>query len=336
MPRKIDPDAKYGVKIIKLFAELLFAHRKHSLIELADKLQCSKQTVQRLVDNIEEGYSVEIEGTFSGRRKYYELKKGRNRNPLLPVTESEMGVLLMCRAFTSHLLGGPLFEEAAQALQKTQAQLPDDKQISTSHFASYIPGTIDYSQHHHIIQSIIRAMEEKRVCKVTYQRIMADEEKTYYIKPLKLFSHKDSIYLHTRKAKSPQKRYREPDYDPLLAVHRISDIEVTDRQFEFPNEYDFEKAFNKHFGIIKGEPFKAEVEFSGWAARFVSERTWSPDQKIVKKRNGTISLTFTVSSEPELMGWILNFAEEARVIKPAWLVDDVKNTIGLMAGVYGK
>jgi len=38
---------------------------------------------------------------------------------------------------------------------------------------------------------------------------------------------------------------------PLLTVHRMKKVELTDRSFEFPEKYDFEKTFNLNFGIIK-------------------------------------------------------------------------------------
>jgi predicted DNA-binding transcriptional regulator YafY len=158
--------------------------------------------------------------------------------------------------------------------------------------------------------------------------------KSYYVKPLKIFSHKDTVYLHARKARSPGQKYREADYDPLLAVHRIREVEITDRRFEFPSDYNFEKLFNKEFGVIKEDSFKVTVEFKGWAARFVSERTWSPDQKLVRKKDGTISLTFTTSSEAEFISWVLSFREEARVLRPGWLVDTVKKTLEAALRTY--
>ncbi len=109
---------------------------------------------------------------------------------------------------------------------------------------------------------------------------------------------------------------------------------MTDRPFEFPGKYDFDKAFTREFGLIKGDNFKVEVEFDGWAAEFVSERTYSQDQKIVKKGKGKIRLSFTASSEPETISWILSFGEEARVIKPKWLVGEVAGKIKAMDGAY--
>ena len=60
---------------------------------------------------------------------------------------------------------------------------------------------------------------------------------------------------------------------------------------------------------------------------------WSPDQKLLKK-NGKTKLTFSASSEPELVSWVLSFGEEAKVLKPAWLMTTVKNSIGSMSNVY--
>ncbi|RZB35050.1 MAG: hypothetical protein SRB1_00818 [Desulfobacteraceae bacterium Eth-SRB1] len=76
------------------------------------------------------------------------------------------------------------------------------------------------------------------------------------------------------------------------------------------------------------------MEFSGWSARHVAERIWSPDQKIVKKADGKIRLIFSSSSEYELTGWVLSFADEARVVKPKWLVEEIKKTLGRMQEVY--
>lgn len=92
--------------------------------------------------------------------------------------------------------------------------------------------------------------------------------------------------------------------------------------------------FNKNFGVIKKEAFKVELEFSGWAAVYVSERIWSPDQKIVKKRDGKTRLTFSTSSEPELILRVLSFGDEAKVIKPKWLMEEVKESVSRMSQVY--
>jgi len=334
MPDKKDPYRSYGQKLISLFVKLMFSGEYYSLTELSRSLACSKQTIMRILNDIRMAYRVDIEESFQGNRKYYRIKRPSIPLPLTPMTEVEIRTLQMCRDFTEYLLGKPLYDEATRALLKSQALLPGDDNNFACHFAAFRPGTIDYSPQHRTILALIEAMNIRAVCRLTYQAIEGKAAKTFFIKPLKLFSHRDSIYLHAQLAKTPGERYRSPRFDPLLAVHRMKSVELTERTYEPPENYDFDKVFNSHFGVMKEETFTVEVEFTGWSACYVVERVWSPDQQITRIDEDTVILTFTASSEPELTGWLLSFGAEARLISPDWLVKDIKRIINGMKKQY--
>ena len=333
MPEKRDYYSSYGQKLISLFAKLLFNQRSHSLIELARMLNCSKQTVLRLVDDIRRSYGVEIEEFLEGKRKYYRIKRLSSAKPSLDMTENELNALYMCKTFSEHLMGKGLFKEATQALEKNHDCISEDKMPPSQHFASFRSGSIDYTPHQSTIRTLIEAMDARKICKISYKSIMAERAKMFYIKPLKIFSHKDSVYLHAHLARTPGKPYSKPDFNPLLAIHRIKSVEATERLFTFPKNYDFDKAFKQNFGVIKEDAFEVEVEFTGWAARYVSERIWSPDQKVVH-HNGKTMLTFSASSAPELISWVLAFGNEAQIVRPNYLVEEIKVILQSMAQNY--
>lgn len=332
MPEKRDPYKSYGEKLLSLFARLLFSGESHSLTELARMLDCSKQTVLRLIDNIRKAYGIDIEETKQGNRSFYRIRKAAASLKNISLTTAELQAMQMCQAFTQHLVGKKLYEEATQAIFKSKVSLTEGQQTSACHFEAFRPGAIDYTPQHQIIHTLIEAMEKQKVCKLTYQA-MNDRPKTYHIKPLKLFSHNNTIYLHAQKAKEPGKPYRTPKFDPLLAVHRMKSVELTNIPFR-TEKFDFEKTFNRHFGVMKDEVFEVEAAFTGWAAAYVAERQWSPDQEIIKKGKNKIILKFSASSEPELLGWLLSFGKHAKLIKPDWLVKDIKQIIKDMAGQY--
>jgi predicted DNA-binding transcriptional regulator YafY len=334
MPKKIDPYSTHGQKIISLFARLMFSKDSHSLTDLSKWLRCSKQTILRLIDIIKRSYGVDIEEIMEGNRKYFRIKKLIGTPPALGITTTEINALHMCRAFTEYLLGREFFEEATRALEKSQALIPDKKTLSFHHFASFRPGSIDYTPHQDAVRILIEAMDKKRICKISYKSIMTKRAKTFYVKPLKIFSYYDALYVDARLARKPKKPYKEFKYDPLLAVHRIKKIEITERMFQFPKDYDFEKVFNKNFGVIKEGAFKVEVEFKGYSAEWVKERMWSPDQKIKKMRGGKIKISFSASSELEFVEWLLSFEDEAKLIKPDWLIEKVKDVIDKMQMIY--
>lgn len=336
MPRKLDQDQKYGDKVIRLFARLLFSSRPHSLTELADALDCSKPTVSRILQNIEKSIGIDLERTKRGKEAIYAIKN-RKPPPAAYLSQSEMDLLWMCRAFAERLVGPDLFGEVQQALFKTQTLVRGDAAPTPEHFGTFFPGTIDYTPHQDTIRALMDAMNERRVCKVTYKAAASERAKTFHVKPLKIFTHKDTLYLHALRAKDPwQKKWIEPEFDPVLAIHRFKKVEEADRtvKFDIPEKYDFEKAFNQTFGIIKGKSFHVEAELTGWAAVYVGERSWGPDQSLSYEAD-RLKIMFTASSVPEVTSWILSFGENGRLLKPDWLARDIAEAIQRMKTLYG-
>jgi predicted DNA-binding transcriptional regulator YafY len=227
-----------------------------------------------------------------------------------------------------------LFEEASTALEKNRALAGPSPDNTEHHFTSYKPGSIDYTPHEESIKTLLKAMEQRSICKVIYRSLLSSKSKTFLVMPLKIFSHNDSMYLSARFAGKPGKIDTRREYDPLLAVHRLKRVEMTDQSFEFPKDYDFELIYNRNFGIIKDNAFNAEVEFTGLSARYVAERMWSPDQRIRRIDDSTLRITFSASSDKELISWLLSFGDEARLIKPQRLIDSTKDILMKMEALY--
>lgn len=335
MPKKRDMDKSYGEKVIRLFAGLMFSGRPRSLSELAGALNCSKQTILRILRDVESSYQVQVERKTRGREAIFSIA-GQKPPPAVYLTPNEMNLLWMCHAFTERLLGKKLFEEAKEALDKSRTLLKDPGYIYDANFACMYSGSIDYTKHQETISTLIKAMNEKSLCKIVYKSPWNPKPKTFYIKPIKIFSYKEALYLHALRAKDPwQKKYVEPEFDPVLAIHRFQKVEIdnTKAHFEVPKKYDFQKAFNQTFGIIKDEKFVVEAEFTGWAAIYVEERIWSPDQDLIRDGD-KVRIKFTASSESEIVSWMLSFGEEAKLMKPNVLVKKLIQKIEAMQSMY--
>ncbi len=328
MPTPINPHLSYGQKLISLFARLLFSKKEYSLIDLARILDCSKQTVMRLIEDIQLSYGVEIEDHLEGKRKYYRMKQVVGVKPVLQLSKSELMTLQMCMSFTEHLLGDKLFTEAVDVLENSQLLLTGKQGEFSDCFANFHAGHIDYTPHQETIRTLIEAMEKRKICELTYQKITADEAKVLSIEPLKIFSHQDTIYLHVRRRNASDKMHYF-----LLALHRIQSIKVTAQDYNIPEDYNFDQFFNQNFGVIKQEPFPVTIEFKEFAAAYVAERTWNSETRKEWMDDDTLILSFEVSSEFELIGWVLSWAGRAKVLEPEWLVNEIQNTIRDMAKV---
>ena len=74
MPKKRDADATHGNKLLRLYLRLFKEQRPHFQSELADWLNCSPQTVMRLIGDIEGVIGAELVCGHEGKRRTYQIK----------------------------------------------------------------------------------------------------------------------------------------------------------------------------------------------------------------------------------------------------------------------
>ncbi len=322
MPRKMN-DATHGDKVIELYSLLIFSRDSHSLGALARQLQCSKQTVLRLMEVVRRKLPM-LPDRREGNRLFFQVDRARIVQPKLRIGRDDMAILDMCRAFTENLLGRDHYRRAVDSLRKARVMLPDRAPLpDETLFGCYTPGSIDYTPHQQTIGQLTEAMETRSVCRLAYRKPGAAEDSVFDVMPLKIFARHDTVYLHARLYLEGE-RPRPGTFDPLLAVHRIRKVRLRNKKFEFPPDYDFDAAYNRTFGVVKGESFRLKVVFSGWAVDYARERHWSPDQEFRDLPGGELELSFTASSEWEAASWVLSYRGAARVLEPEWLAKEVR------------
>ena len=326
MPKKKN-EATPSEKASRLLISLLFNHNPKSIKELAELLDCSKQTVLRMLEAFPHYYGINIQHeTRADRQKYIWIERNLNLSKLGLISESELRILQMCKDFTQYLLGKEFLKSAIQGIDKNYAQLDVDNNVSDNLFAASISGTIDYSKFDIQLKTILEAMESKKVIEVEYQNPIADAPKTFRIKPLKIFNYKNTIYIHAQYAKMPGKVYKSTDTLPTFALQRFKKVTITKTPFRNPKNYDFDKYLNQGFGVFSQKKFKVKMELTGWAQAFVRERLWSKDQKFTQKNDATV-LEFTSTSEDEVVSLVLSFKSNAKLIAPKYLVKRLVNEV---------
>jgi predicted DNA-binding transcriptional regulator YafY len=335
MPRKRNPDSSHADKALRLFAKLFFNPRAYSLTELSEALNCSKSTVKRVIAELQESMPTPITVEQRGRQHFYSLPRRTPVPAAVQITEAEIQSLAMCRAFAEALLGRDEFDDATSALEKSIALSTDrDPPVGEEAFSALSSGRVDYTPHETTLRTLLDAIAERRVCRITHRKLTAREDREYWAKPMKIFSHQDSVYVHVLPAKEPGRPFDSDTPDRILAVHRITGVEKTDRPYRVPDDYDFERSRRGHFGVWQSRPFEVACEFRGWAADYVAEREWSNDQSVVPGADGGVELRFTARGLEEVSRWVLGFGENARVLEPPALVQHVARSLREAAARY--
>jgi predicted DNA-binding transcriptional regulator YafY len=129
---------------------------------------------------------------------------------------------------------------------------------------------------------------------------------------------------------------RESGYVSLFNVGRIRGIEETGDTFN-RDEIDFnaDEYFEHSLGASHSkEGKKVKIRFTGWAARYISEREWHPTQKLEETEDGSVELTMKLGWLEEVCSWVLSFGPNAEALEPEELREMVAERLQTTLDIY--
>lgn len=311
MPKAINPDSSPGAKLLRLFIKLMLEGKRHYQSELATELECSPQTIIRLMGEIEAVVGDSLEFGVDSRRKYYQLKSLSSRRTL-GLDFEELRYLSLCH----DLAGQSLPENVSRRVKNTIFSLsalmadPDyarreDAQSQQVHFKS--KGYIDYDDHFLNIEKLIDASTHNYACLVEYRSSSKKESKAYYYAPGKIISMNNALYVQGYQL---SKDLVDKERATTFAIHRIQNVTTTDKKFSFDASIDDDGCF----GMKWHEPKTFRIQFDEAVADYVRERIWCDGQKIEELDDGGLMLEVQTVSEPELMAWVMSFGDRAKLL----------------------
>ena len=111
----------------------------------------------------------------------------------------------------------------------------------------------------------------------------------------------------------------------LFAVERIRSIALTDHPYQMPLGFNVQEYVQDALNVMRGRRIEVELLFSEKAAAWVKDKTWHPSQEISPLKDGRLKMTLKVADNNELVGWILSFGSQAKVVSPESLRNKVSN-----------
>ncbi len=329
MVKKIDPDSKRVDKALKLYILLLVSNRKFTTTELTQRLNCSKQSVRAIVDDLNANPDIEVieETDEKTRVKRYYMEHCRP-GVYDPITLDGYRQMELCRDLIGDLL--PIEDQNSlnRALFDASSYLPRKDRFRFKTFSvatSFSKGHIDYNALKEVLHQLYRCISENRCCILSYQKFVNGETKDYYVAPKRIICLKYTLYIAAFTVEDvdgvPQKKHPECTN---FSVHRIKGISVLDDKSSehLPEAVKTQDSFGM---ISEKDPFRAVLNFKNPnAITYVADRRWSPDQTLNFNDDGTLTLSFTSDSYYETLSFVLSFGSSVEVIEPEWLREEVK------------
>jgi predicted DNA-binding transcriptional regulator YafY len=307
MPPKKDRDTTPGVKLLRMFRKLMLDGRRHFLSDLAEELQCSSQTILRMASEIESVIGMSLESGLDKRRRYYQIRTlNRSR---LGLDFEELRYLSICRDLAIPILPESVSKRINESIFNLSMLLADRNyadrgKVQKPQLAFYSKGRIDYTPHYQTIDKLVLASQERLICLVDYKAPNKDEISKHRFAPGTIVAMSNTLYVLGGGVNDDFKSLK---HLTNLAVHRIADVTLTERKFDF----SLPDPSPGTFGLPWHEPKVFRIKFAPECVDYIRERIWADQQKFEMTGDGEIILELTTRSEQELQAWVLSFGSLA-------------------------
>jgi predicted DNA-binding transcriptional regulator YafY len=284
----------------------------------ANLLETSAKTIRRDIEFMRERMGLPIEYDESLYTYFYTREV--TDFPLLKITEGELTALFVAKAALHQYKGAPYESALRSALEKLESGLKSemdvdldaiDRAISFRNAGSPVPDMKTF-------ELLADAVMHRKIVRFTYRK-SSGESSVRIVRPYHLAHYGTRWYLL-----SPE----DADAGTIkqFNLRQISRVEVMSKRFAPPVGFTPENYYQNAFGIfVSGEAAQeVRLKFTGSASEIVQEGDWHPTQKFVKKKDGSVEMTFTVSSFDEVAKWVLSFGGEAEAVAPLELREKVR------------
>jgi proteasome accessory factor B len=298
-----------------------------SIYEIAERFDVSTKTATRYLKAIEASGEPLFEER-DGRRKVWRLMPSARRESVT-LTTAQMMALYLSRATFDFLAGTGFKEDLDEVFKRLEATLRkkdfdaarnlDRKVFDVNEAPHVYEGRTD-----HVNDIITGLLREERL-RVTHGSVSRGQ-KPFVFEPYTLVIYKKGIYLAGYSHHHNSVR--------MFTLDELGDVDwLRGERFEYPQDYHPSKMVEGAFGLITGPRTHVRIFFADKVARYVRRRRWHPTQQL-KRATGGVELTMDVAGTVEVSSWVLSFGDQAEVLEPESLRDEIAAELARAAAKY--
>lgn len=304
---------------------LLSGKLGRSLAQLRAELGVSKRTVQRDIAGLERAGFPIVSDARDGAI-FWRFVEGFSAESPVSLTLTELMALYYSRGLLRPLQGSDIYDSIESAMQKIGTTLPAESFSLMREMESALAvstfGAKDFSRSREVIDKLTKALLHRYTVRLEHMAAGYDDPIPREVDPYKLWYVNNGLYLVGRDHRS--------EYLRVFAVERINCVSLTNRRFEIPSSFNFEKFSESAFSMIGGTAQDVQIRFSKSQAPYIRERTWHPSQTITTKANGGVVLNLMVADLGEVKRWLIGFGANALVLKPVTLRREIADECARM------
>jgi hypothetical protein len=193
------------------------------------------------------------------------------------------------------------------------------------------------------LTQIIESMEESKTLKLTYRRFCDNSDNTpIEVEPycIKVNNRRWYVLCHVPNTDIPETEcaeYRQFGCLKIYALDRIQELVTTDKTFVFPEKFEPEDFFSRHFGVCVGYDVPMEkvlIRIDGDQRSYLRTLPLHGSQREIKTYDDYSIFEYHLHPTIDFIHAILSFGAEAEVIEPLQLRSVIADEAAIMNDFY--
>lgn len=277
------------------------------LADIPGEKPVSIRQIQRDMRSLEEA-GVPLHTKREGTRLLWFIPQHARLATCLTVHDSELLSLHVLKGALGAFRGTRIESDIDKLLRKLERLAPGAVYLDEDLTSDVSPGRYATAVSEAAMNAIVAAIVDPHWDRVTYRSIHASTVKTYVVSFCRLVNHAGRLYVA---AWHPvYQRYITLAADRIEHVERANDIHDPIHVF---NEKSYRSG---RFGVYDGEVATVKLRIDASAAEFFMSRLWHPSQRFTPRKDGSVLLTLTSALSPELISWIVGWADVLTIVGP--------------------
>jgi predicted DNA-binding transcriptional regulator YafY len=157
---------------------------------------------------------------------------------------------------------------------------------------------------------------------LNYQKYWEEDPTIRNVDPLALKEFKNRWYIIAKDLKDNKIK--------SFALDRLSDLEISKKHFQFPEDFNVNEYYKHCFGIISPEEGQQLQEvilsFDAFQGKYIKSLPLHESQEILADNDNELLIKLTVFVTFDFLMEILSHGEHVKVIQPENLIADLKSS----------
>ncbi len=169
------------------------------------------------------------------------------------------------------------------------------------------------------LYGMLHAIQNKKEVTFTHQKFWEEQQTKRAVEPLAVKEYSHRWYLVAKDKKDGKVK--------TFGLDRISDFQITDKQFRPDPAFDVTKKFYHCYGVIGSDdeqPSEVVLSFTPFQGKFIKTLPIHHSQETLVDSSKETRVRLRIYPTHDFIMLLLSYGKEVKVIDPKWLVEKVQ------------